>query len=357
MPQKSGAARNQTTRSNPAQNKSPTRAIFAILPTNMYHLIAIGDTKLDTFVVLDQASVQCQLKMPDCLLCLEYGAKIPVSVVDSQVAGSAPNVAVGLARQGRKTAVISNMGADNTRDLALKHLKHEKVATRYLHITKNEPSSYSVVLNFKGDRTILTSHIGHTYHLPAHLPKTLWVHVGEMGHGYEPIYKSLAARARSNGLKVSFNPGTIQLQEKDATLFELIKETDVFFVNREEARMLTNSNSIEIHHLAPALRHLGCKEVIITDGKHGSYHFDGETIRFCSIFPGEPVETTGAGDAFATGFIGARLAGLSVEDGMKWGSVNSASVVAYVGPTKGLLSQTQIQARLQKAKHFKVKTF
>ncbi len=322
----------------------------------MYHLIAVGDTKLDTFVLLDQASVQCQLKMPDCLLCLEYGAKIPVSVVDSQVAGSAPNVAVGLARQGRKTAVISNMGKDSTRDLAVKHLKAEGVATRYLHVALNEPSSYSVVLNYKGDRTILTSHISHVYHLPPHLPHTTWVHVGEMGHGYETIYRSIASRARHNGIKVSVNPGTIQIQERDASLFDLLKETDVLFVNREEARAITGSTSLEIHHLAPALRKLGCQEVVITDGKHGAYHFDGNAISFCPIFPGEAVETTGAGDAFATGFIGARLAGFPSAEGMRWGSVNSASVVAYVGPTKGLLSQAQIKARLQKAKSFKAKT-
>ncbi len=322
----------------------------------MYHLIAVGDTKLDTFVLLDQASVQCQLKMPDCLLCLEYGAKIPVSVVDSQVAGSAPNVAVGLARQGRKTAVVSNMGADNTRELAVKHLTGEGVSARYLHVAKNEPSSYSVVLNFKGDRTILTSHISHVYHLPPRLPRTIWVHVGEMGHGYEAIYRSIAARARNNGIKVSVNPGTIQIQEKDPTLFELLQETDILFVNREEARSITGSNSLEIHHLAPALRALGCQEVVITDGKNGAYHFDGKAIIFCPIFPGAAVETTGAGDAFATGFLGARLMGLASSDSMRWGAVNSASVVAYVGPTKGLLSQSQIKARLQKAKSFKVKT-
>lgn len=324
---------------------------------NMYHLIAIGDTKLDTFVVLDQASLQCQLKMPDCLLCLEYGAKIAVSVVDSQVAGSAPNVAVGLARQGRKTGVISNMGLDMTRDLAIKHLKKENVESRYIHVAKNEPSSYSVVLNYKGDRTILTSHIRHVYHLPPHLPKTIWVHVGEMGHGYEPVYRSIAARSRHDGMKVSLNPGSVQLEKQDPVIFELIKETDVLFVNREEARMLTGSMSIEIHHLAPALLKLGCKETVITDGKNGSYHFDGTAILFCPIFPGEAVETTGAGDSFVTGFLGARLAGLSAGDGMRWGSVNAASVVAHVGPTKGLLSQAQIKARLQKAKSFKVKTF
>lgn len=325
-------------------------------PLFMYNLIAIGDIKLDTFVVLDAESVQCQLKMPDCLLCLEYGAKIPVSVVDSQIAGSAPNVAVGLSRQGRKVTIISNMGVDGTRDLAMRFLAKEKVDADYIHIAKNEPSSYSVVLNFKGDRTILTSHIRHVYHLPPHLPKTMWVHVGEMGPGYETLYPALATRARKGGFQVSLNPGTIQLQAKHPSLFKLIEETDVLFVNREEAQMLTEETSIEIHHLAPALLKLGCQEVVITDGKNGAYHFDGRAIRFCPLFPGEAIETTGAGDAFTTGFLGARMAGLDASEGMKWGSVNAASVVGAVGPTAGLLKASQIKARLRQHKGFGVKT-
>lgn len=322
----------------------------------MYNLIAIGDIKLDTFVVLDEASLQCQLKMPECLLCLEYGGKIAVSVVASQIAGSAPNVAVGLSRQKRKTAIISNMGVDGTQELAIKFLAKEKVSSRYIHVAKDEPSSYSVVLNFKGDRTILTSHIRHVYHLPPHLPKTAWVHVGEMGLGYETLYRSVAARARSNGLKVSLNPGSIQIQEKGKALLGLIKETDVLFVNREEAQAITGESSIEIHHLAPALLKLGCKEVVITDGKNGSYYFDGKAIQFCPLFPGKAVETTGAGDAFTTGFLGARLAGLAATESMKWGAVNAASVVGFVGPTAGLLTAGQIKSRVRQHKTFGVKS-
>ena len=56
-------------------------------------MITIGDTKLDTFVVLDEASLQCQLKMPDCQLCIAYGEKIVVDVVEYQIAGTAQNVA------------------------------------------------------------------------------------------------------------------------------------------------------------------------------------------------------------------------------------------------------------------------
>ena len=80
----------------------------------MYDLITIGDIKLDTFVVLDGNGQQCSLKMPEAKLCLDYGAKIDVQVVDSQIAGSAPNVAIGLARMKKKTAVLSVMGGHHS---------------------------------------------------------------------------------------------------------------------------------------------------------------------------------------------------------------------------------------------------
>ena len=75
-----------------------------------YDLITIGDIKLDTFVVLDEANISCELRMPECKLCLDYGAKIDVDVVDSQIAGSAPNVAVGLARMKKRRRSFRSWG-------------------------------------------------------------------------------------------------------------------------------------------------------------------------------------------------------------------------------------------------------
>lgn len=319
----------------------------------MYDLFAIGDVKLDTFVLLDQASVQCQLKMPECLLCLEYGAKIAVSVVDTQIAGSAPNVATGLARMGFKTGVVSNMGGDGTRQLALSHLKREKVSTKFIRIVKGEASSYSAVLMYKGDRTILTSHIRRAYRFPKDLPKTPWLYVGEMGEGYEQLYRSVEARARRGGTLVALNPGSIQVRERRPALYDLIRYTHVLFVNKEEAQAISGETSVEAHHLAPALLKLGCKRVVITDGKNGSYHFDGTKIDFCPIYPGKMVSATGAGDAYATGFIGALMKGLGPEEGMRWGSANAASVIGKVGPTQGLLSAAHIKDHLKHTPTFK----
>jgi ribokinase len=321
----------------------------------MFDLISIGDIKLDTFVVLDEASVQCSVKMPECLLCLEYGAKIPVRVVDSQMAGSAPNVAVGLARMGLKTAVVSNMGIDGTRRLAMHRLKAEKVATTYIHTSKREQSAYSVVLNYKGDRTILASQIQHEYRLPSKMGKTKWLYVSEMGHGYERLYRDVAAVGKKGDTLVAMNPGSIQISERKKVLYDLIRQTHILFVNLEEAQAISGNNNPEIHHQATALYKLGAKKIVITDGKNGSYSFNkhGQELLHCPMFPGKPVETTGAGDAFATGYLGAVMNGELHAEALRWGSVNAASVVEHVGPQPGLLPAAKIRSALRKHASFK----
>ena len=314
----------------------------------MLDMITIGDTKLDTFVLLNDASLQCSVKMPECLLCLEYGAKIAVEVVHSQIAGTAPNVATGLARMGQKTAVISNMGNDGTFAQALETFKREGVSSRLIHIVPKEPSAYSVVLNYHGDRTLLTSHIKRAYHFPKPLPKTKWMYVSEMGPGYETLYRSVTAYAKADHTKVVLNPGSIQIAEKKKHLFDLIKVTDILFANLEEAQAIAGDSTTEVHKLAVDLWKLGAKHVVITDGKNGAYNFDGEQMTRMPIFPAHVVETTGAGDAFSTGYLGAIMAGENYDTALRWGAANSASVVQHVGPTKGLLNMTQIKSHLKK---------
>jgi sugar/nucleoside kinase (ribokinase family) len=315
----------------------------------MYDMITIGDIKLDTFVVLDDASVECELKMPECQLCMPYGDKLDVDDIESQTAGSAPNVSTGLARMSFKTAVISNMGEDTTQRLAFETLKGEGVATEYINVVPDEESSFSVVLNFKGERTIITSHIEHAYKLPDDLKDTKWMYVCEMGEGYESLYEEVIELKKQNGMKLGLNPGSIQLDEKKDILYDLIEVVDVLFVNKEEAQDLTEQSSLEIHHLAKGVSELGPNHAVITDGKAGAYSFQKDELAYAPMFPGERVEATGAGDSFATGYIGALLNGESHDTALKWGSVNAASVVQYVGPTPGLLSAKEIRKQLEES--------
>ncbi len=316
-----------------------------------FDVVTIGDIKLDTFVVLDDANLSCQLKMPECQLCMEFGAKIPVNVVDSQIAGTAPNVAVGLARMNLKTAVMSVMGEDSTYHLALARLREENVSTKYIRTIKGIPSAYSVILTFKGDRTVLASQTKRMYVFPKPFPKTKWIFVGELGSTYEKMYREIATFIRRDHTQLAFNPGAIQIRDRKKELFMLIKQTSILFVNLQEAQAILDEKTDEIHHLATSLWKLGAKRVIITDGKQGSYDFDGETLLKCPVFPGKLVGTIGAGDAFATGYLSALLK-RSKTHPLVWGSVNSSSVIGAVGPQEGLLGETQLTKRLRAHKSF-----
>ena len=66
--------------------------------------------------------------------------------------------------------------------------------------------------------------------------------------------------------------------------------------------------------------------------------------------PIDPYSRTGAGDAFGAGCVAALIKGKSFEEALLWGTVNSASVIGYVGSTKGLLKDAEIPNWLERAK-------
>ena len=59
------------------------------------------------------------------------------------------------------------------------------------------------------------------------------------------------------------------------------------------------------------------------------------------------METTGAGDAYATGALAGLFHGKSLSEAMRWGAANGAAVVEQIGPQVGLLALNQMQERLK----------
>jgi sugar/nucleoside kinase (ribokinase family) len=322
----------------------------------MYNILTIGDIKLDTFIVIPTASLMCKLQMPQCQLCLDFGKKIPVEQISSQIAGTASNVAIGIAKMDLVSAIYSVMGVDGTNTLAVNFLNKNNVVTRHIKTDKNHPSSFAAVLNYKGETTQLVSHGNMKYRLPKQLPDTEWMHISELGDDYEKLYAEVAKVSAKKEILISFNPGVVQLTEKKPELYQLLKATTVLFLNLSEAKLLLDIKSeIEIHRLIAKIKALGPQFVVITDGKNGAYAYDGLQLDFAPAFPGKMVEATGAGDAFSTGFLGALMHGQGHDEALRWGSVNATSVINFVGPTKGLLSHTEIKKRLKARPNFKTK--
>lgn len=321
----------------------------------MYDIITIGDIKLDAFIMLPEAAVFCKLQMPECQLCIDYGKKNTVHDTKLQIAGSAPNVATGLAKMKKNCAVFSVMGDDIIHKLAIDYLEKTKIDSKYVKAQKGHPSSFAAVLNFKGESTQLVSHNGNEYRIPKNFAKTTWVHVSELGEGYEKMYKDVITLTKK-GTKISFNPGMVQIEEDKPELKSLISFSDILFVNKLEAQIILKKQKEDnILALVGGLKNMGPKYVVVTDGKNGAFAYDGVQLDYAPMFKGNRIEATGAGDAFATGFLGAIMYGERHPEALMWGSVNAASVIQHVGGVDGLLTHTEIKKRLKAQPSYKTK--
>ena len=96
--------------------------------------------------------------------------------------------------------------------------------------------------------------------------------------------------------------------------------------------------------------------VVITDGKHGAYAYDGKKMYVCPPFDGPVRSTLGAGDAFASTFTAAiERTNWDVELSLKMASVNSSSVVEQFGAQDGLITFDTIEEKLKNSLNYKVK--
>jgi sugar/nucleoside kinase (ribokinase family) len=121
------------------------------------------------------------------------------------------------------------------------------------------------------------------------------------------------------------------IQDTRAELEALLRNVEVLTVNDEEARMLSGERNIVA--AARKILRMGPKSVLIKRGEYGVLHFSFDSIFAVPAFPLEQVfDPTGAGDAFAGGFVGALaksgdLSAPSVRRAIVYGSVMASFVV------------------------------
>lgn len=321
----------------------------------MLDLVTIGDIKEDTFVAIPHASVHCNLRTPDCQMAITYGKKIPTAAFLRQVAGTAPNVARGVARLGLSSSVLATVGGAQFGSEVKRTLRADGVVTRHLRYAPQEPHAQAVVLMFQGESTQLVSNTALPLHLPSPLPRTRALHVSELGAQRQQLFLDLLAWKRSvPGLLLSCNPGALQLQERTPAFIRLLEQTDLLFVNTREARSILGVATGTPARLCRNLQAMTAGRVVVTDGANGAYAHDGREGWYAPLFPGPRVEATGAGDAFSTGVLGALLHHKPLVTALAWGSCLATSVVGALGPTEGLLRLSALQRKLREHPRYRV---
>jgi sugar/nucleoside kinase (ribokinase family) len=320
-----------------------------------FDIVSIGDTTIDAFIELHEASVHCAVDHTNCQLCLSYADKVPYDKLTMLPAGNSTNNAVGSARLGMKNAFITAIGDDNNGKLIEQELTREGIDTQFIHVNRGVLTNFHFVLSFQAERTILIKHNKFQYKFPNKLD-TDWIYFSSMAAGTEKFHKEVENFLVKNPkVKLAFNPGTFQIRMGTAKLKNIYKRTEILFLNREEAQLVLKENTRNVKTLLKGMRGLGAKIAVLTDGRQGSYALGQSRVWYLDEFEGPHVEATGAGDAFGTAFTAAISLGKPISDAIAWGTVNGGHVVMQVGPHAGLQTKGQIEKYLRAHPKFRAK--
>jgi len=153
--------------------------------------------------------------------------------------------------------------------------------------------------------------------------------------------------AHAAGLTTSLDAGWDPRGRWLADVEGCLPHCDLLFLNEDEARML--SGSPEPAEAARRMQELGACDVVIKLGPKGCVIFTpNEAIRH-PAYDVEVVDTTGAGDCFAGGFLAALSEGGSYMDAARLANAVGALNVQTLGATGGIRSRSETEAWLRTA--------
>jgi sugar/nucleoside kinase (ribokinase family) len=183
-----------------------------------------------------------------------------------------------------------------------------------------------------------------------------WIFLSSLNGPWQTNIKKILALKEQNHFLLAYNPGQHNIKEDSSAVLQALAVSNVLVLNKDEAIELvmhtkqgfSKEELDDEVFLLQALHQAGAQTIGMTDGKRGAWGFDGKEYWYCPIYTRSGVlDTTGAGDAFGSGFFAAHLAGLSVEQGLRYGIANSGSVVGCYGAVAGLLHEKEIEQLLE----------
>lgn len=310
----------------------------------MFDVICIGSSTVDAFARTElYRMVRCGNKQT----CIAYpvGAKILVEEMHFTIGGGGTNSAVAFSRLGLRTAYIGKMGTRENSKRIVNELEKEKVNTSFIVRSEKARTGYSIILDSKNhDRTILAfkgsnNDLG-INEINLKKLKTKWFYFSTMmGKSFKTLEK-IADYAAKNHIKIAFNISSYLARKGKKYLKNILKKTSLLVLNKNEAGILVGK--ADIKKMLIKLSKLGPKIVSITDGKKGVYVLCNN-----NIFYGKPnnnvkvIESTGAGDAFASSFLSGIIKKNNIEFAMKLGMTNAESVIQHHGAKEKLLTYNE----------------
>jgi sulfofructose kinase len=272
----------------------------------------------------------------------KVGSKIDGHSLCVQGGGPVPNVMIGLSRLGHKTALITAVADDLIGKMGIEALRAEEVDTRF---TVNKRGSSDTAVGLveigSGRRTMV---LNRTISVKARdlklssYPKPRIVHLD--GRDIEACIR-LAEWGRRAGATVTFDIGS--KRNDVSAIFPLV---DHLVVADSFALPFTGARSPR--QAVEKLQQLCPGVVVVTEGTNGSIGCDESGFVTQRAFKVESVDTTGAGDAFHTGYLYGLLHNLDLKQRLEFGSAVAALKCSRMGARTGIPTLSQVQRFLKK---------
>ena len=309
-------------------------------------IIGIGNALTDMLVNLSNDNVLQEYEL----------TKGSMSLVDSQLqtaisksvagcpyslslGGSAGNTIRAMARLGTTVGFIGKVGEDNTGEFYEQALRN--IGIEPLMLRSNQRSGKCVALvSPDGERTFVT-HLGAASDLQAEdIDGTIFDNYDCLYiEGYlvqdHDLIRTAIERAKEHGLKVAIDLASFNVVEENRDFLRDIvdKHVDILFANEDEAHAFTGESDPH-----KALDHIGkmCELAIVKIGMRGALIKRGEEVVHVGIMAAaKRVDTTGAGDFYAAGFMYGLSEGMSLRACGTIGAITAGKVIEVVGTTFG----------------------
>jgi sugar/nucleoside kinase (ribokinase family) len=258
----------------------------------------------------------------------ESGAPVNLSI-----GGSSANTIKGLAHLGHQTAFVGKIGQDPAGEIFKKSLKELNITS--LLLPANSPTGQLVCFVTPDGERSFRNFLGASQELQASdLTSTMFQNV-KLVHieGYtllnHPLTEKAMQLAKEANALVSFDLSSFEITEdyRPEIIHLITHYVDILFANIDETKTLT--------HLPPekgcdVLKDM-CNIAVVMMGINGCWVGQDQSKIWCPAYPVHPIDTTGAGDLFAAGFLHGFLTGKSLPTCAHYGALTAAAVVKVYG--------------------------
>lgn len=320
--------------------------------SDSFDFVCVGNSVVDLFLQIHEENKHVTYNQENNSINVALGDKINLDGYKICLGGGATNVAVGLSRLGLKTSVVSQIGNDEFSEKILNMLSEEKVSTKDIARNKETDSSFSIILNYKKERTIFSEHMAYESDFKIN-GNSSWIYLASLGKNWQKGYDTVLSYITTNNANLAFNPGIIEIESQSASLYKLLEKSSVLILNKYEANMLVEHSDRETIDLLRELKKMGPRNVIITDGPKGSYVIDNIGHGYyMNSFPSNMVDPTGAGDAFSTGFLYGQFLGKGLNESMRLAATEASYSSEEVGAQSGLIKKEDLEEKLQRFEQY-----